>query len=169
MSYDYEINNYLKSKKANHFLGCFASDELPQNPPYDSSLIVNYSKSHERGTHWVAMKHLNTNHVKYFDSYGFEPDSDDIFLSVHTLFEKYIKKHSKNNKPYENNELNLQDVEADTCGEYAVKSILDGLPMSKSGIINKKWTKYVKSNDVKKNDKWILQEIKLRSKRNKIS
>jgi len=161
MSYDYQIESYLKSKVP-HFLGCFASDELPKNPPYGSSLIVNYSKRDTAGTHWVAIHGLETNKVTFFDSYGFRPDAEDIILSVHTNFTAYLKNHSTNNT-YTYNELNLQDVESDVCGEYACKFLKDGLPMSRTGVINKKWEKYVKSNDTHRNDKWIKQEIMLRN------
>mgnify|MGYP006414622591 CR=1 FL=1 len=163
MSYDSEINYYLKPK-VKHFLGCFASNQLPTNPPHGSSLIVNYSKSDQRGTHWVAMRNLNTSNVQFFDSYGFDADAEDIILSVHTNFVRYLKKNSKNNR-YVHNELNLQHIESDTCGEYSAKFIKDGLPMNKNGVINKKWEKYVKSNNLNKNNKMILNEIRLRGSR----
>lgn len=160
MSYDYQIEDYLKPKNKN-FLGCFASDELPKNPPVNSCLIVNYSKHSQDGTHWVAMMNLNTNNVMFGDSYGFEPDGEDLLLSRQTNFHNYLIRHSNNNR-YTHNEYNLQDVNSDCCGEYCCKFIIDGLPADRTGKVNAKWRKYIEVNDPQKADKMILQEIRIR-------
>ncbi len=41
------------------------------------------------------------------------------------------------------NEIELQCLEGDQCGEYAVKFILDGLPMKRGVVYKKKWREYV--------------------------
>ena len=159
MSYDYQLIEYLKPKKKG-FLGIFAADTLPVNPPSGSSLIVNYSKQHQEGSHWVAMDNLNTNNVLFFDSFGYDADEDDLILSVHTNFKKYLLKNSLN-KNYTHNEYNLQHIESDVCGQWCCKFILDGLPANRQGTINPKWKKYVQVNSPEEADKLIRKEIKL--------
>jgi hypothetical protein len=161
MSYSGQLESYLLSKRVPGFLGVFASDQLPKNPQPGSSLIVNYSSSGQQGTHWVAMRNLNTNKPEYFDSYGMEPDDEDILLSRQTNFKGYLKSHSKG--PVHRNDIDLQHTTSNVCGEYAVKFVMDGNPMMKDNeTINPKWKKYVLSNSATKNDKWIKEEIKLR-------
>ena len=163
MSYDFQLYKYLEKnmKDFNNFLGVFSSDKLPNNPPPNSSLIVNYSKSNEAGTHWVAMSGLNTNKVYFFDSYGFDPDDENLLLKTQSQFIDYIKKNIKKGGRYYINPLELQSLEADTCGEYATKFILDGMPQINDKI-NKKWEKYINSVNSKQNDIMIKKEINLR-------
>lgn len=157
MSFDYQIEGYLKNQE--HFIGCFPADELPSNPPKGSSLIVNYSPAGDGGTHWVAMRNLGTHNAQYFDSYGFEPDSEDMILKTKTEFKKYMKHHSIGKYKYNN--VNIQSLYSDVCGEYASKFIKDGLPID-DGRINHKWLSYVRSSSADENDKRIRREIKLR-------
>ncbi len=45
------------------------------------------------------------------------------------------------------------------CGEYAVKFVLDGLPM-KRGVVNKKWREYVAEDATcGENDRRIRREV----------
>jgi hypothetical protein len=37
------------------FLGAFARDELPPNPPYPSCFIVNTDPRSQAGGHWLAL------------------------------------------------------------------------------------------------------------------
>ena len=163
MTTNMQIEHYLKNQP--HFIGVYASNTLPHNPPVGSSLIVNYSDSNSGGSHWVAMRNLNTSNVEFFDSYGFDADQDDLILSVHTKFKDYLKKHSKN-KNYKVNRINFQCSTSDVCGEYATKFIKDGLPeLVKNGrvVVNPKWKQYVlKSDKCAIADRWIRHEIKLR-------
>ena len=59
-----------------------------------------------------------------------------------TNFTGYLKRHTEKGGRIHVNEIELQCLEGDQCGEYAVKFILDGLPM-KRGVVNKKWREYV--------------------------
>jgi hypothetical protein len=161
MSYSGQLEKYILNQQVSGFLGVFAADQLPNSPPAGSSLIVNYSQSNEQGTHWVAMRGLNTNACEYFDSYGMEPDDEDILLSRHTQFKAYLQRNSKG--AWHRNDIDLQHTTSNVCGEYACKFITDGNPMMKDNkTINPKCKKYVLSNSATKNDKWIQQEIKLR-------
>lgn len=161
MSYSGQLETYLLSKNIKGFLGVFASDQLPRNPPIGSSLIANYSSSTQPGTHWIAMRNLKTNNAEYFDSYGMEPDDEDLLLSRQTNFKGYLKANSSGT--VHRNDIDLQHTTSNVCGEYACKFIMDGNPMMKDNkTINPKWRKYVLSNSATKNDKWIKEEIKLR-------
>ncbi len=47
-----------------------------------------------------------------------------------------MKRHTEKGGRIHVNEIELQCLEGDQCGEYAVKFILDGLPM-KRGVVTK--------------------------------
>jgi hypothetical protein len=164
MSYDYQLYKYLEKnmKGFNNFLGIFPSDKLPKNPPPNSSLIANYSSSDQAGTHWIAISGLNSDKVYFFDSYGFDPDDENLLLKTQSKFVNYIKNNIKKGGRYYINPLELQSLDADTCGEYAVKFILDGMPQIDDKV-NKKWDKYVNSLSSKQNDIMIKKEINLRN------
>lgn len=163
MSFDFQLERYVKknARAGLNFLGVFAHDLLPTHPPYGSCLIANYSNSNQQGTHWVALLDIGTKNPKYFDSYGFDPDDLRLLLSRQSSFTKYLKIHTERGGKVHYNEFELQALEANTCGEYAVKAVLDGQP-SLNGIINPKWTKYVSSDNSKLNDQMIRKEIQLR-------
>lgn len=162
-TYDFQLDRYIKehAKPDTHFLGVFPHDHLPTHPPPGSSLIANYSNSNQQGTHWVALMDLNTKNVKYFDSYGFDADDLRLLLSRQSQFINYLRQHVVRGGRVHYNEMELQALEADTCGEYSVKAVLDGLPML-NGVANPKWARYLASDNSKTNDKMILKEIKLR-------
>ena len=84
------------------------------------------------------MRNLGTKDVEYFDSYGFDYDDLRLLLSRQTNFTGYLKQHTEKGGKIHSNEIELQCLEGDQYEEYAVKFILDGLPM-KRGVVNKKW------------------------------
>ena len=162
MSTNFQLEHYLRNEKG--FLGVYPSDKLPKNPPSGSSLIANYSKAGERGSHWVAMSGLNTIHTEYFDSYGFEADDDDLLLGETTSFENYLKNNSINGK-YTTNKIELQSLNSDVCGEYAAWFIKYGLPelyYNNKVIVNPKWRDFIKQNNSYMNDKLIKKLVGIR-------
>jgi hypothetical protein len=163
MSYDYQLEDYLRKRvKDGSFLGVFAHDLLPEQVPRGSSLIANYSNHDQEGTHWVGMRNLGTKDVEYFDSYGFDYDDLRLLLSRQTNFTGYLKRHTEKGGRIYVNEIELQCLEGDQCGEYAVKFILDGLPM-KRGVVNKKWREYfVEDASCGENDRRIRREVGVR-------
>jgi len=163
MSFDFQLSTYVRkhATKGLNFLGCFAHDLLPTHPPVGSCLIANYSNSNQEGTHWVALMDLNTKSPKYFDSYGFDPDDLRLLLSRQSTFINYLKRNTAKGGKVHYNEFEFQALESDTCGEYAVKAILDGQPMV-NGVVNHKWKAYIASDNSRANDKLIRREIKLR-------
>ena len=94
MTTNYQIENYFKKNPSKNFKGVYASNEISSlKLPKNSSIIVNYSPNYARGSHWIAMKHLNDKKQppEYFDSYGFIPDHDDKIIGVKTNFK--VKKN----------------------------------------------------------------------------
>jgi hypothetical protein len=161
MTTNFQLEHYLRNEKA--FLGVFASNKLPKNVPSGSSLIVNYSKAGERGSHWVAMRGLNTHNTEYFDSYGFDPDDEDMLLGETTNFKDYLKKHSIGR--YTTNKINFQSLNSDVCGEYASWFIKYGIPeINNNGTIsiNPKWRDFIKNNNSYMNDKLIKKVVGIR-------
>ena len=65
---NFKINEILKNDK--NYIGTFSKNNVPilKN---NQSTIVNLADSHNKGTHWVAIKFIN-NKLFYFDSYGIE-------------------------------------------------------------------------------------------------
>ena len=162
MTTNFQLEHYLRNEKG--FLGCFPSNRLPKNPPSGSSLIVNYSKAGERGSHWVGMRNLNTSNVEYFDSYAFDPDDEDLLLGETTNFKEYLKTNSQNGK-YTVNMLNFQSLTSDVCGEYASYFIKYGMPeMNNNGrvTINPKWKEFIKQNNSILNDRLIKKIVGIR-------
>ncbi len=136
MSYDYQLEDYLRKRvKDGSFLRIFAHDLLPERVPRGSSLLVSYSNHDQEGTHWVGMRNLGTKDVEYFDCYGFDYDDLQLLLSRQTIFTGYLKWHTEKGGRIHVNENELQCLEGDQCGEYAVTFVLDGLPM-KRGVVN---------------------------------
>ena len=63
---DLKINEILKNDE--NYIGTFSKNNVPilKN---NQSTIVNLADSHNRGTHWIAMKYIDKK-LFYFDSYG---------------------------------------------------------------------------------------------------
>jgi len=162
MTTNFQLEHYLRNERG--FLGCFPSNKLPKNPPIGSSLIANYSKAGERGSHWVGMRGLNTNNCEYLDSYGFEPDDDDLLLGETTNFEEYLKNNSVNKK-YTTNKIELQSLNSDVCGEFTAWFVKWGLPelfYNGKVIVNPRWRPFIKQNNSYMNDKLIKKVVGIR-------
>jgi hypothetical protein len=52
------------------FLGVFARDELPFQPPYPSCLIFNTAPREHSGQHWFALYYDQNGKCNFFDPYG---------------------------------------------------------------------------------------------------
>jgi hypothetical protein len=55
------------------FLGAFARNESPNQPPYPSCFNVNTEPRSKSGGHWLALYYRNTGLCSFFDSYGNDP------------------------------------------------------------------------------------------------
>ena len=76
MTSNHQLARFMRDNKVSNFCGVYGSDEiLNKNFRKDCSIIVNYSPINSKGTHWIAIKNINSNKpIEYFDSYGFRPD-----------------------------------------------------------------------------------------------
>jgi hypothetical protein len=104
---NFDLLNLIKYHKLDHYFdGVYSKDELPELKP-TKFYIVNLDDSGNPGTHWTVFYYSPTNSL-YFDSYGFIAPLD---------VEKKIK-------PYEYNDATIQDMDASSCGYYALAFIL---------------------------------------------
>ena len=63
---NFKINEILKNNK--NYIGTFSKNNAPKLKN-NQSTIVNLADSNDIGTHWIAMKFMNSE-LFYFDSYG---------------------------------------------------------------------------------------------------
>jgi hypothetical protein len=168
MSSNTQINNYLDKNFKGCFLGCFCADKLPHTLPPNANLIVNYSNSDDadNGTHWVSMINLNSDNGQpslFFDSYGGEPDFEDVVLEKKTNFRRYMERHSRGN--YAHNNINIQSRDGTSCGHYCVYAIMNQSIPSLTGqkrSANVAWKDFTSPfNSPEDNDRLIRQKIKL--------
>ena len=86
-TYNVDLIEYLKKyngKKGYVFSGVIMKDEVVKMPVYDKQFfIVNYDKSNQEGSHWVAVV-KNKNTVYHFGSYGLPP-----LQEIKAKFSKY--------------------------------------------------------------------------------
>ena len=91
--------------------GVFPSDKLPVIKTYPAGLISNTDPHDLPGTHWVAMYFTSPGISEFFDSYGFPPEvyeMEDYILRNVTMY----------------NDLPLQGLTSDVCGDYCLFYLL---------------------------------------------
>ena len=66
---NFDIIHLVKHLHIPNFKGVFMRDELPEQPDEKECGIVNFNKSSEPGSHWVAY-YKDGNERIYFDSFG---------------------------------------------------------------------------------------------------
>lgn len=99
-------------KTSRIFLGVFARDELPDQPPYPSCFILNTDPRSKPGQHWLAVFYSKNGFCSFFDSYGKPP-------SFYRL-ESYI---SRTSLGWNSNERRLQG-NSSFCGFYSILFLL---------------------------------------------
>ena len=111
-TYNVDLIEYLKKydgKKGYIFTGVIMKDEVIKMPVYDKQFfIVNYDKSTQGGSHWVAVV-KNKNDVYHFGSYGIPP------------LQEIKAKFSKNKIYYSDTAMQLK--ESSICGYLCLKFI----------------------------------------------
>lgn len=102
-------------KNIKGFKGVFSSDNAPILKQAKSSLIINFDKENEPGSHFIAVFLSNKNKLLYFDplNLGFTPANIAIFLSGY--------------KKCFNMSQNIQNFESNFCGFYCILFILSNL------------------------------------------
>lgn len=108
------------TKNISNFMGVYPSDKLPKTIKTPCSLIFNYDSSHLPGSHWVAV--WISKNVYWFDSFGMPPDADDLIIGHKSFFKQWLINvcSSMNLKNYSWNTLDLQSLDAKTCGHYSL-------------------------------------------------
>ena len=101
-----------------HFRGVFAIDELSQTTCEPGSYVINFDRSDEPGSHWVAVyidptkafastEDMSSQHmsspsrqlcpvtVEYFDSYGLAPSSPELIAFLNRCTSRYCHRKIK--------------------------------------------------------------------------
>ena len=68
-TYSTDLDKIGKYYFGKHFIGCFASDEIPILNDVNCYCLVNQDKHNEPGSHWLALAY-NKNKYYYYDSFG---------------------------------------------------------------------------------------------------
>lgn len=124
-------------KNIKGFEGVYSSDNIPLLKKIKSSLILNFDKENEPGSHFIAVFLNRKKHLLYFDplNLGFTPVNIALYIN------KYKKCF--------NLSQNMQNYESSFCGFYCMLFII-------SNLIGKKyWMKLEKKfyfQDLKNDD-----------------
>lgn len=104
----YEIKEFLDRKVPDKNIFVVPCDMLPSKFELPAGFVVNLSKAHETGSHWVSFWIDAYGKGTYFDSFGFKPLRSEIvsFLKMHT-------------KTWGFNNRQFQQLTSNVCGYYA--------------------------------------------------
>lgn len=102
-----QISQLLHHHK--HFVGVFASNQLPHIDVYPFSLVVNNMPDFHSGEHWYAIFALTKNDILFFDSYALN--------LLPKLINRFLTNLSTN---IHFNPKQVQSIDADTCGHHCV-------------------------------------------------
>jgi hypothetical protein len=91
-----------------HFLGVYSIDTMPRRMKVRSFFITNLSKSHNEGTHWIAVIKPRKGHLEIFDSLSFRPDLVMPYLN----FTENLK--------IDYNQSELQSNNSILCGKFVI-------------------------------------------------
>ena len=139
---NFELIKYAKELNISDFRGVYMRDELPKKTWKKECGIVNFNKSTEPGTHWVAYYKDGKNRF-YFDSYG------QVILQEVTDYLKTETEKQNDEAVIARNTDIVQNFNTQVCGHlclYVLKSfsigqsyrdILDYLTKKGGGI---QWT-----------------------------
>ena len=116
---NFDLLELVKYLKVPNFRGVFMRDTLPDTPHDKECGVVNFNKSSEPGSHWVAYYKDGDKRI-YFDSFG---------QVAPTEIQKYLKSEEefRDNKPViQRNTDIVQKVNTKICGQLCVY-VLDSL------------------------------------------
>lgn len=106
----FRILKRFLSKSSLHFLGIYASDNIPDLAKITAHLpccyVANTDPVGSAGTHWIAVIHENNRSVEFFDSCGHHP----LDLGFH--FPPILRIH--------HNSIRLQSAHSQVCGQYCL-------------------------------------------------
>ncbi len=130
------------------FLGAFPYDELPERAQGNFSLVVNTEVGTMPGDHWVALI-KKEGELYFIDSYGRDVKSSTFPTGFTATILKYI-----GNSKWRFNSRWLQQLSANTCGEYCVYFIQE---LGK-GTLNNALSIF--SDNLAENDKIVTNYVK---------
>ncbi len=116
---NFDIVKLVRHLNIPNFRGVFPRDGLPDRPNEKECGVVNFNKSSEPGSHWVAY-YKNGDERKYFDSFG---------CVAPTEIRKYLKTSQEfdNDEPViQRNTDIVQKYNTEICGQLCVY-VLDSL------------------------------------------
>ena len=116
---NFDIIKLVQHLKIPNFKGVFMRDELPSAPQNKECGIVNFNKSTESGSHWVAYFKDGEKRI-YFDSFG---------QVIPTEIKKYLKtkEEFQNDAPViQRNTDIVQEPNTEICGHLCLY-VLDNL------------------------------------------
>ena len=116
---NFDIIHLVKHLNIPNFKGVFMRDELPEQPEEKECGIVNFNKSSEPGSHWVAY-YKDGNERIYFDSFGCVAPIE---------IRKYLKttKEFLDSEPViQRNTDMVQKFNTEVCGQLCIY-VLDSL------------------------------------------
>lgn len=116
------------------FLGAFARDELPSQPPFPSCFIINTDPRDRPGAHWLAVHYNERGQADFFDSYAHDPSYFGL--------EAYIYRTSNGFC------FNSKRIQGDFpfCGIYCILFLLYKCRGQENTFFNQ-FTKNLKQND----------------------
>ena len=135
-----QILGQIEPATRTHFRGVFAIDELSHTTCEPGSYVINFDRSDEPGSHWVAVYidptkafastdissqdmssqscQLSAVMVEYFDSYGLAPSSPELIAFLNRCISRYChrkikqRRHCLHSHLYRNNGQNNEDAAA---------------------------------------------------------
>lgn len=129
---------FEKYQHSNVFKGVFPCDNLPKKISLPAALIINLSKSVEPGSHWVSLCIDKHGHGEYFCSLGFKVEKN---YYIENFVKRYCKKIICNTQQ-------LQHINSNYCGLYAVAFIFYKLRGGNLDNFLKKFSKNTIVNDI---------------------
>lgn len=124
---NFDLLRYVKILNIQNFRGVFMKDNLPKKPKEVENGIVNFNRSDQPGSHWVAYYKDGKDRI-YFDSFG--------QTTLHEI-QNYLKEPDEGSVIQRNTDV-VQPFNSVICGHlclYVLKSLTSGL--SFRDILNK--------------------------------
>ena len=139
------IDKILKKDKicSRIFLGVFARDEFPKQPPYPSCFILNTHPRSKPGEHWLVVFFSEKGFCYFFDSYAHPPSYYRLETNI-----------TNTSKGWTYNQRRLQG-NSDFCGFYSILFLLYKSRNKTLNFFNEFYLNY------SKNDKKIFNNIKI--------
>ena len=109
---NYDLKNWVKQLRINHFRGVFSRDVLPEKIKSKECGIINLDTHIGPGTHWVCYRNIGE-YCEYFDSFG---------LMMPTVVKKYM---ATSGKQLEYSGDEIQERDSVLCGYWCLYYLLE--------------------------------------------